>query len=220
MVRTPQKQTGRVRAVIAAERVCGGSGDGVVICFCFCGLCLCCFVALMLFFASLLPPPRIFPHEEVPNALYWAGNEPSIFAVWLFNWADRADLAQNYSRALLSRRYTPTREVGLPGNDDFGTISAWATFAAMGLYPQAGNTTYALGSPVFPALTIQRAAQYGGPINIVATGASDANVYVQAASLGSQALSSPFIDHGQLGEATLTFTMGSTPNRQAFKKRQ
>ena len=163
---------------------------------------------------------RIFPHEELPNALYWAGNEPSIFAVWLFNWADRADLAQNYSRALLTRRYTPTREIGLPGNDDFGTISAWATFAALGFYPQAGNTTYALGSPVFPDVVINRAEQYGGPIHIVAQGASDSNVFVQSVTLGAQQLTQPFIEHAQLGANTITFTMDSTPNRQAFKKKQ
>lgn len=142
--------------------------------------------------------------------------------MWLFNWADRSDLAQNYSRLLLQKRYTPTRQIGLPGNDDFGTISAWATFAAIGLYPQAGNTTYALGSPVFPAVTIQRAAAYGGPINIVATGASDSNIFVQSVTLGSAAeqITAPFLEHAQLAAGPITFTMGDTPNRQAFKKKQ
>ena len=35
-----------------------------------------------------------------------------------------------------------------PGNDDYGTMSAWYTFAAMGLYPVTGMSWYYLGSPV------------------------------------------------------------------------
>jgi putative alpha-1,2-mannosidase len=34
------------------------------------------------------------------------------------------------------------------GNDDYGTMSAWYTFAALGLYPVTGKEWYYLGSPV------------------------------------------------------------------------
>jgi putative alpha-1,2-mannosidase len=144
-----------------------------------------------------------------------AGNEPDIFAVWLFNWAHRPDLAQKYTRQLLTIRYTPTREIGLPGNDDYGTISAWASWAALGLYPQAGNSTYALGSPVFPQVVVRRGAELGGDLTIRAVNASDTNIYVQSVSLNGVQLASPFVRHEQL-KGTLEFSMGAQPAMGAF----
>jgi putative alpha-1,2-mannosidase len=41
----------------------------------------------------------------------------------------------------MSTRYSGLPD-GLPGNDDYGTLSAWYMFAALGFYPQAGSTTY------------------------------------------------------------------------------
>lgn len=29
---------------------------------------------------------------------------------------------------------------GLPGNDDYGTMSAWFLFASIGFYPRAGSS--------------------------------------------------------------------------------
>ena len=52
-----------------------------------------------------------------------SGNEPDIFAPWMFNWAGRPDLTQNLTRQLLKKRYVPTPNIGLPGNDDYGTMS-------------------------------------------------------------------------------------------------
>ena len=64
----------------------------------------------------------IFPHEEIPNNYYWSGNEPDIFAPYLFNWANHPERTQNYTRQLLKVRYGKTPELGLPGNDDYGTM--------------------------------------------------------------------------------------------------
>ncbi|CAF1344393.1 unnamed protein product, partial [Rotaria sordida] len=36
---------------------------------------------------------------------------------------------------------------GLPGNDDYGTMSAWYIFTSMGFYPLSGSSTYLIGSP-------------------------------------------------------------------------
>jgi len=35
--------------------------------------------------------------------------------------------------------------IGVPGNDDFGTMSAWYVFASLGLYPLPGTTRYFVG---------------------------------------------------------------------------
>lgn len=79
--------------------------------------------------------------NDLPNPYYWAGNEPDLLAVWLFDWAGRPDLTAKWSRYLIDTYY-PNAPDGIPGNDDFGTMSAWLVFACLGFYPQAGASTY------------------------------------------------------------------------------
>ena len=44
---------------------------------------------------------------------------------------------------------------GIPGNDDTGTMSAWAVFSMMGFYPDCpGEPTYTLTTPVFDKVKI------------------------------------------------------------------
>jgi hypothetical protein len=60
------------------------------------------------------------PLNALPNPYYWAGNEPDILAVWMFDWVGRPDLTQQYSRMVMTSKYTSQPD-GLPGNDDYGT---------------------------------------------------------------------------------------------------
>jgi putative alpha-1,2-mannosidase len=120
----------------------------------------------------------------------------------------------------MSTRYSGLPD-GLPGNDDYGTMSAWYMFAALGFYPQAGSTTYIvctspthnhylalhlgslwlphtcnfavqLGSPVFPQAVVHLANNTR--LVITAHNANADNIYVQKAH-------SPltFIFAGELG---------------------
>ena len=59
------------------------------------------------------------PLNILPDPYYWAGNEPDIFAVWLFNYAGRQDLTQQYSRWNANKKFSSQAD-GLPGNDDYG----------------------------------------------------------------------------------------------------
>jgi putative alpha-1,2-mannosidase len=54
--------------------------------------------------------------------------------VWLFNFANRPELTQKYSRKILDFSYG-LDGAGLPGNDDYATMSAWLVFASLGFYP-------------------------------------------------------------------------------------
>lgn len=45
---------------------------------------------------------------------------------------------------------------GLPGNDDYGTMSAWLVFASLGFYPVPSENYYILGSPVIHSARIYR----------------------------------------------------------------
>lgn len=95
--------------------------------------------------------------NAMPNPYYWAGNEPDILAPWQFAAAgpQYANYTQFWTRWLLRTYYTPSPD-GIPGNDDFGTMSAWAAFAYAGLYPIPATPggQYALGSPSFASLTV------------------------------------------------------------------
>jgi putative alpha-1,2-mannosidase len=44
----------------------------------------------------------------------------------------------------------------LLGNDDYGTMSSWFMFGALGFYPLSGSDIYMIGSPLFENVTIHR----------------------------------------------------------------
>lgn len=96
-----------------------------------------------------------WPTFWLPNPYYWAGNEHDLFSVWMFAYANRSDLVQKYSRFILDRFYGNGGD-GLPGNDDYGTMSAWLVFASLGFYPLPGTERYVLGSPLIHSAKIVR----------------------------------------------------------------
>ena len=84
------------------------------------------------------------------EGLYDPANEPDIVYPYLFSrfkgeekrtWkAVEAILAQNYKNA----------PDGIPGNDDTGTMSAWAVFSMLGFYPDCpADPAYTLTRPTF-----------------------------------------------------------------------
>jgi putative alpha-1,2-mannosidase len=78
--------------------------------------------------------------------------------------------------------------------------------------PASGE--YALGSPIFPQVTLRLRPPLGnGTLVIRALGASPENVYVQAVERNGTPLVEPFVRHADLvtGETVLTFRMGPKP---------
>jgi len=88
-----------------------------------------------------------------PGSYYWQGNEPDIHSAYLFNDAGRPDLTRKWVRWILKNKYDTTY-VGLDGNDDGATLSAWYILSSIGLYPQAGSDIYQVGIPLFPEITV------------------------------------------------------------------
>ena len=89
----------------------------------------------------------------LPEVWYWHGNEVDLHAPWLFSYIGRPDLTRQWVGWVWDTWYDTT-PAGIAGNDDGGTLSAWALWAAMGLYPLAGTDRYVLGEPRFPELTV------------------------------------------------------------------
>lgn len=110
---------------------------------------------------------KLWETKWLPNPYYWAGNEHDLFSVWLFSLAGRPDLTEKYSRMILKKQYGLGGS-GLPGNDDYATMSAWYIFAALGFYPLPSTQTYVLGSPIVRSARIYRRLEEGiiRPMNV------------------------------------------------------
>ena len=89
------------------------------------------------------------------DGLYDPANEPDMAYPYLFSYfkGEEWRTAKIVSE-LLDRHYTVSA-AGLPGNDDTGTMSAWAVFSMMGFYPDCpGDPSYTLTTPRFDRVEI------------------------------------------------------------------
>ena len=91
------------------------------------------------------------------NAWYWAGNEPDILAPWMFSLAGREyhNFTSFWTRWLVDNDYSVGAD-GLPGNDDYGTLSAWLLWSVLGFYPLSGSDEFVLGAPRFEKVRLRR----------------------------------------------------------------
>jgi predicted alpha-1,2-mannosidase len=145
-----------------------------------------------------------------PEGLYTHGNEPDLLAPYLYVHAGRADRTQARVRQLMSREYG-TGRAGLPGNDDSGTMSSWYVWNAVGLYPNAGQDFYYVGSPLFTRARIRLGA--GRAFTVEARGASRENLYVQSATLDGRPLARAWLTHAEVARGgALVLRMGARPS--------
>ena len=157
---------------------------------------------------DFLQRARDIKSTVLPNPWYWAGNEPDLLAPWLYAFVPGQQYkTASATRWIASHRYRDAPD-GLPGNDDYGTLSAWLVWAQLGVYPLAGSDLFVLGSPRFAEVVIGLG---GGPasdgstaeprqLRIVAHNASAANVYMVRAALNGVAidLNQPFVKFSDL----------------------
>ncbi|WP_028376567.1 GH92 family glycosyl hydrolase [Leeuwenhoekiella sp. MAR_2009_132] len=144
---------------------------------------------------------------------YAHGNEPSHHIAYLFNKAGKPWKTQYWINQILKTQYNTTPN-GLSGNEDAGQMSAWYVWSSMGLYPlNPASAAYEIGSPIFEKSTIN--LPNGKTFSIIAQGVSEANFYIQSATLNGEVFNQTQITHDQLlkgGE--LKFVMGSAPNKK------
>lgn len=90
------------------------------------------------------------------DGLYDPANEPDIAYPYLFSYFKGEEhRTAGLVDKLLHKHFT-TKPDGIPGNDDTGTMSAWAVFSMMGFYPDVpGVPEYTLVPPVFDRVTIK-----------------------------------------------------------------
>ena len=89
------------------------------------------------------------------NDYYDPANEPDIVYAYLFSrFKGEEWRTQKEVKKILDNHYKNAPD-GIPGNDDTGTMSAWAVFSMMGFYPDCpGEPYYTLTTPVFDKVNI------------------------------------------------------------------
>ena len=89
------------------------------------------------------------------NEHYDPANEPDIVYAYLFSRIKGEEWrTQKEVKKILDNHYKNSPD-GIPGNDDTGTMSAWAVFSMMGIYPDCpGEPTYTITTPVFDKVHI------------------------------------------------------------------
>lgn len=135
---------------------------------------------------------------------YDPANEPDIAYPYLFSYfPDEAWRTQKEVRRLLDRYYK-NKPNGIPGNDDTGTMSAWAVFSMMGFYPDVpGVAEYTLTTPVFDRIEIELNRSFHGQEKLVIETSADAgaNSYSRSVVMGSRTLKEFRVTHQDLMKA-------------------
>jgi putative alpha-1,2-mannosidase len=122
------------------------------------------------------------------------GNESNMQASYLFNYADKPNLTQKWTRAIQEKYYGLGVRDAYPGDEDQGQMSAWYVMSAIGLFQMDGGTStdpyYELGSPRFKKVTIHLSDKYyGGKTFVIeAKNASRNNKYIKSATLNGKEL--------------------------------
>lgn len=95
------------------------------------------------------------------NGYFDVTNEPDIHYPYLFSEIPGEEWrTQKLVIEVLEKHFTNSPG-GLPGNDDTGTMSTWAMFSMMGMYPTCpGSPDYTLTTPTFDKVTIRLNDKY------------------------------------------------------------
>ena len=139
--------------------------------------------------------------------LYDPTNEPDIIYPYLFSRFKGEEWRTQKEVARLLDKYYRNSNGGLPGNDDTGTMSAWAVFSMMGLYPDCpGEPFYTLTTPVFDKVTIHTAK---GDVTIEREKENGDTPFIKEITVGDKKVESYRISHQELLEKKkITLTLG------------
>ena len=131
------------------------------------------------------------------EGLFDPANEPDINYPYFFSrFKGEAWRTQKLVSEILEKYFT-TEPDGIPGNDDTGTMSAWAVFSMMGFYPDCpGEPYYTLTTPAFDKVEIMLDPSVHGTDHLVLS--KTAGGQIRSMKLGGKALKDYRISHGAL----------------------
>lgn len=151
------------------------------------------------------------------EGLYDPANEPDIAYPYLFSYFGGEEWRTQYLVQTLLKKYFTTAPDGIPGNDDTGTMSGWALFSMMGLYPDCpGVPEYTLTTPVFDKVTIRLDPRWYAKDKLVIESSgreNDGVAYIKNIRLEDKAFGRYRITHNELlnaGRLFFQLTMKNT----------
>ena len=138
-------------------------------------------------------------------------NEPNISYPYLFSYIRGEEWrTQKLTRELLAEHFKNSAD-GLPGNDDTGTMSTWAIFSMIGLYPDnATDPSYTFTSPLFDKVTLNLDPTYypNQQLEIEVVRSSDNDIYIDKIEIDGKRHRGFRISHDKLVDAkNITFYM-------------
>ncbi|MDD4660698.1 MAG: GH92 family glycosyl hydrolase [Massilibacteroides sp.] len=139
---------------------------------------------------------------------YACGNEPSFGIPWTYNWVGKPYKTQDVVRRVIKEQYS-TKNDGLPGNDDLGSMGSWYVFSCIGLYPMIpGVGGFSINSPIFPKIKLH--LKNG---DVIINGGSENKPYIQSMKLNKKSFNSTWIDWKTIEfGATIEYKLAETPN--------
>ncbi len=144
---------------------------------------------------------------------YDVGNEPGFLTPYLYIWAGRPNEADAHVRKIIADSFHAGLK-GLPGNDDSGAMSSWYAFGQIGIFPNAGQDVYLIGSPAYVQTTLHLSG--GKDFTIEAKNLSPDHIYVTAATLNGKPLDRAWLRHSEIVTGgRLVLTMAAAPGHWA-----
>lgn len=165
------------------------------------------------FFATPYAPKGICRDCTGLIGQYVHGNQPDQQAPYLYAWSGQPWKSQALVRQVLDEMYgSDASGFGYAGMDDQGATSSWYVLSAMGFYPvDPSSPVYVIGSPIFDRVELRMGN--GKTLEIVARDNSQANRYIQSATLNGKPWNKPWFSHADIAEGgRFEFTMGPSPN--------
>ena len=151
--------------------------------------------------------------RDVRMGMYAHSNQPSHHIPWMYVAAGQPWKTQRITREAVRRLYLGSEiGQGYAGDEDNGEMSAWYTFAMLGLYPlRMGAPEYVIGAPAFERTEVR--LDSGRTLTVIARGNSPDNIYVQSLKVNGKPWTKPWIRHADIAAgATMEFVMGSAPS--------
>ncbi len=144
---------------------------------------------------------KVFDNKQFDMA-----NEPDITYPYLFNYVKSEEWRTQKMVDELLDTYFKNKPDGLPGNDDTGTMSAWAVFSMMGIYPVTpAEPIYTITKPRFDKVTIHLNETYYSNSKLEILCHSYGNkedTIIDSIIIGKKETSGYFISHDKLTKAS------------------
>ena len=124
-------------------------------------------------------------------------NEPSFLMPYLYHYAGRPGLSAKMIHNFIPSSFNASNS-GLPGNDDSGTMSAFAALSMVGLFPNAGQNVYFIVPPFFQEVNVTNSLTGSTASIRIVNGTFDSTyeaIYIQSARLNGADYTKNWIGH-------------------------